>query len=391
MVDYTNALFIFDEIHAYDAGRLALIITTMKWLREQYHARFLVMTATLPPMVQEKVKQSLAIETPIVATAATFHASQRHVVHLRDADLTEQTNIPFADWQAERSVLVCCNTVKRAQAVYLSLKDRFNEQGLDPREYVLLLHGRFNGRDRREKEEQLARRVGVGVTDRQPLIIVATQVVEVSLNIDLDVLYTDPAPMEALLQRFGRVNRGRETRQLCPVNVFTQPLSDTEPRPYDPAIVLRSLQVLARYCADQPIDEGQVTHMLNEIYQGDIRDVWESVYAAKVRDIEESLRNIVPYQSPSDTLEKKFYELFDGIDVLPTDCYHDWEQAVEREGYLSASQYLVNVGWNQLWQLKDRSQVREKEENQFFYQVMTPYTEEFGLDLNSQLGGDDEP
>src|SRR5690606_9350607 len=44
IVDYTGAVFIFDEIHAYDAERLALIITTMGWLAKHYHARFLVMT-----------------------------------------------------------------------------------------------------------------------------------------------------------------------------------------------------------------------------------------------------------------------------------------------------------------------------------------------------------
>lgn len=394
LVDYTDALFIFDEIHAYDAARLALIIITMKWLATHFRARFLVMTATMPPMVKKALGDALAKPAEIIASGKTFEVSRRHRVHLRDSDLLEHLDLPFEDWQQQRSALVCCNTVSRVQSAYLMLKRRFEAAGQNPRDHLLLLHGRFCGKDRHEKEQRLAERVGVRSVNRQPMIVVATQVVEVSLNIDLDVLYTDPAPLEALLQRFGRVNRGREypegtpdDARLRPVYVFKRPLGKDDSRPYDHRIVARSLEVLERHCADKPIDEALVTTMLGEIYTGDIEAEWQRRYDHQAETFESSLKTLVPYQAADPALEHKFYELFDGVEVLPRDLYAQWESAPD---YLSGSQYLISIGWRQLGRLKQDGKVLPKEEKQYFYQVAVHYDEEFGLDLNYQLGSDDD-
>lgn len=106
--------------------------------------------------------------------------------------------------------------------------------------------------------------------------------------------------------------------------------------------------------------------------------------------MQKMLADLIPYKSADWELEKKFYELFDGVEVLPTDCYDEWVQSVENEGYLAASQYLVNIGWKQLGRLKSQDLVCEQEEDQYFRQVKVPYNSEFGLDLNQQLGGDDD-
>src|SRR2546427_366044 len=99
------------------------------------------------------------------------------------------------------SVLVVATTVGRAQGMWR----RLTGQGAGD---IELLHGRFHADDRATKENALLARRGVGAqAGKGGVILVATQVVEVSLNVDFDVLYCDPAPLEALLQRFGRVNR----------------------------------------------------------------------------------------------------------------------------------------------------------------------------------------
>lgn len=105
--------------------------------------------------------------------------------------------------RSNQSVLVCCNTVRRAQTAYAALKNDLEKNGIE----VILLHGRFNARDRLEKEKTVNAATGSRSAERRPVVLVATQVVEVILDIDLDVIYTDPAPLEALIQRFGRVNR----------------------------------------------------------------------------------------------------------------------------------------------------------------------------------------
>lgn len=112
-----------------------------------------------------------------------------------------------------QSMLVCCNTVKRTQQVYDEMQRK-----LQGRAKVVLLHGRFNSKDRLDKEGIVQAATGSQSTEQKPIVLVATQVIEVSLDIDLDVIYTDPAPLEALIQRFGRINR-RRLKECAPVCV----------------------------------------------------------------------------------------------------------------------------------------------------------------------------
>lgn len=382
LVDYSRALFIFDEIHAYNPERLALVLEMMRWLREQLGARFLIMTATLPSVIREKLEVVLDKPQLIEASPELYAQSQRHQVHLHAGDLLDQADLAYIDWRAGKSVLMCCNTVKRAQAVYDELKGK----GLQHRDDVLLLHGRFNGLDRGQHEAHLMERVGVGQPRGKPLIIVATQVVEVSLNIDLDTLYTDPAPLEALLQRFGRVNRGRGVdAPLCPVHVFEEPSKDRETLPYDHRLVAGALSVLQERGGGQPfaIDEAQVTGMLDAIYADEsIRTQWDTMYVEKAREMVTQLNAMVAYQSADETLKREFYRLFDGTQVLPTDCWDDYIRARDEGGWLAASQYLVNLSWGQYKMLEGRGKIKEREDKELAAHACAPYDSEYGLRLD---------
>jgi len=374
LLDYTDALFIFDEIHAYDPKRLALIITLIGWLREKFGARFLVMTATLPPPVLEKLQQTLGVgeaqHNLITASAAEFERSQRHTIHLLAGRLIDQiADRVRADWLAGRSVLVCLNRIADVQTVYEQLQTQL---GLVPDQDIVLLHSRFNGEDRRRKEAILLQAVGVKSKQRRPIIAVATQVVEVSLDVDFDTLYTDPAPLEALLQRFGRVNRGRTQRAgepplCCPVHIFRLPSGDGKDPylPYAAQLVQRSLDVLGARCGQgQPIDEKLVTTMLGDIYAGEILAQWTQDYTASERSFQRDiLETIVPFQSAPKDRWEKFIEMFDGVEVLPFDCVTQYYDAVEQEGYLAASRYLVNITKQQYAEFKGKGLIKLPEEN----------------------------
>ena len=99
---------------------------------------------------------------------------------------------------------VICNTVGRAQNVYEHLRTKF---GTD----VMLTHSRFTSKHRAEKEADLVSQLGKGAHrgDGRPerLIVVGTQVIEQSLDLDFDVMVTDFAPVDLVLQRLGRLHR----------------------------------------------------------------------------------------------------------------------------------------------------------------------------------------
>ena len=282
--DYFGAAFIFDEIHAYEPKRLALILTLVAHLRQHYQARCFVMSATFPTLIKGVLRRTLGDYTDINADAPAFAAFRRHRLHLLDGEMLASINLAriVADARAGKAVLACCNTVARTQEVWTVLRG-----SLGPEATVLLLHSRLNGRDRLGRERAVRVACGLDSEERHPVVLVATQVVEVSLNIDLDTIYTDLAPLEALIQRFGRVNRGRKQRDadgnrtLAPVQVFREPIPEQNLRPYDLRLLRGTLRLLEEHDGE-PIDEGAVGGWLNTIY-GEYAEDYHSDLAARIR------------------------------------------------------------------------------------------------------------
>ena len=273
--------------------------------------------------------------------------------------------------QNGQSVLVCCNTVKRTQQVYEEMKRRLKEKV-----EIVLLHGRFNGKDRLIKEKIVRMATGSGSLERKPITLVATQVVEVSLDIDLDIIFTDPAPLEALIQRFGRVNR-RRLKEWAPVCVFTKP-SDGQ-GVYDDDLIQAALAVLIKN-ADHMIDEGCISHWLDEVYQGAISARWNQTYQQAYDDFEEAcLRTLRAFNSDQ-RLEEAFYRAFDSIEVLPAPLEAEYRRLVEDEP-LEASQLLVPLRWGQLWKLHQEGKVRASEKSGWPKIIDANYTTDLGLSV----------
>jgi CRISPR-associated endonuclease/helicase Cas3 len=390
MLDYTDAVFIFDEIHAYDPRRLALIVVLMGWLRRSFGARFLVMTATLPPMLRQPLIEALDAQV-VEATPDEFARSQRHIVHLIDGRMGESIVARVsADLDAGRAVLVCLNRVGDAQAVYIALRDALGLRADGDAPEIILLHGRFTARDRREKERLLLRQAGVRRRERRPFVCVATQVVEVSLDVDFDALYSDPAPLEALIQRFGRVNRARaEGSPLLPVQVFTLPYNAdaADPyKPYDAVLVQRALAVLREQCDGRAIDEGQVSALLGMIYIGELLTAWESEYQRSASAFERDvLGTMLPAVSADDALRGRFYQMFDGVEVVPIDLLDDYYTAREERGWLEASQYLVSISYALWHEFNGYGRIAHatQSENEIADHIDVPYDPEFGLAIDA--------
>lgn len=113
-------------------------------------------------------------------------------------------------------VCVLMNTVKAAQEVYRILQTKLGDLGLLAGDVTtLLFHARFTVGRRNEIEQQCLRLFGRDAGDHRPnrAILVATQVVEQSLDLDFDTMISELAPIDLLLQRAGRVHRHRERKR----------------------------------------------------------------------------------------------------------------------------------------------------------------------------------
>ncbi len=350
LTDYAQAAFIFDEIHAYEPARLALILAMVEYLRKNFAARFFVMSATFPTIIRNKLIKVLELSSAdiIAADENVFKKFRRHRLHLQKGGLLEDgIDQIVSDARSGKSVLVCVNTVRRAQAV----REELLYAGLSP-EQVLLIHSRYILKDRIEREQEILKRCAIGIKN-QPLVLVATQVVEVSLNIDLDTIYTDPAPLEALLQRFGRVNRAC-AKHICPVYVFRSP--DDGQYVYNERLVQTTLSELVKHNGDE-IDESQIHHWLDRIYSDQkIQQQWNEEYERVWQSAQLILDNLRPFDSDAQ-LEQQFEAMFDNVEVLPKRFEREYLQCLSDNDFLQANQYFVGISRKKYQQLANKGLV----------------------------------
>lgn len=385
LADYYGAAFIFDEIHAYEAVRLALILKSVEHLAKHYDARFLFMSATFPSLIRQKLRDTLGLKAKdeIVAAKKLFRKFQRHLLRLRDGEVTAPEVV--AEIQSRvgegQLVLVCVNIVQRAQDLYGQLARSVRATGGE----AVLLHGRFNGRDRLEKEKIIREAAGADSTSRRPLLVIATQAIEVSLDINLDVLFSDPAPLEALIQRFGRINRRPQEGKLAEVFVFREP-SDGQGI-YGELLIAATLRILDRE-KNKPVNESKVSTWLDEIYKGEIAADWLDKYEQAADLFEEvCVKTLKPFQSDKE-VEQRFYKLFDGVEVLPLKFEREYRELEQAGRLVEASELLVSVSYGQYMSLLKRGKLKEQEEK-WLKLANVPYSSELGLRLKED-GSDDE-
>lgn len=205
---------IIDEIQAYDP-RAAAIITHLLQQNAFLGGKTLLMTATLPPFIKQQIIKRVELEEAQIINLLELPGfeeiadSVRHRIQFLTHDGSYDTAIDKVVEAAAsgQKVLVIMNTVPAACAIYEYINAELKTRDLQIRN--TLLHSRFTTKRRKELEtlvvdQYMPNKVG---RDQAPCIVVSTQIVEASLDIDADIMFTEPAPADSLVQRMGRVYR----------------------------------------------------------------------------------------------------------------------------------------------------------------------------------------
>jgi len=257
---------IFDEVHAYDTYMSALFQRLLEWLRA-IGSSVVILSATLPEKTRCELVQAYAGTTecppgsyPAITWAMDGHVGVVPIASHGSRSLAiewldrEPTSVVAALQRALREggcAAVVCNTVGRAQEVYQSLR----ASGIVPLADVFLFHARFPLAWREATERQVLARFGKGGAGPRRGVVVATQVVEQSLDLDFDVMVTDLAPVDLVIQRAGRLHRHARPNRPGPVGVprllIARPGSDSgipdfgsDAYVYERYVLLRSLLAL---------------------------------------------------------------------------------------------------------------------------------------------------
>ncbi len=238
-----RATVILDEIHAYEPYTLGLLQAA---LQRERPARIAMASATLPDGLLDLFPKGELIEAE-----ESLWQRQRYRLELCDGTLLDngiKVALQFA--QQGKSVLIVANTVRDAQSLYRKLREDFCWGKSE------LLHARFIFRDRLSKASKVDK-------PEEGMIFVATQVVEVSLDISYDVLVTEAAPLDALVQRMGRVNRYGQ-QPPAPVVIFRN-WSEGSRRIYGREILEWSVEILK--CLPALPTDGDLAHATQCLYE----------------------------------------------------------------------------------------------------------------------------
>lgn len=214
-----GSYLVFDEFHLFDPDTaLPTVIEMLKMLNGI--APFLLMTATFSrPLLKSLAERLNAEIVKVTSKELKQIPSQRG--KRREYRVAAQTLVDSADLvisQHQRRSIVICNSVIRAQAMYQALQTH-PKRGTT---VVLLLHSRFLKKDRQAKEDMVRERFKRGApTDN--VILVATQVIEVGLDITCENLHTELAPASAIFQRAGRC--ARFENEAGTVTIYPLPLT----------------------------------------------------------------------------------------------------------------------------------------------------------------------
>jgi CRISPR-associated endonuclease/helicase Cas3 len=320
---------IFDEVHAYDTYMSTLFERLLQWLGA-VGSSVVVLSATLPdvrtralltayqrgrsgaspasiepadyPRISWLTQEGIAASEHVETSAVTSRRLQIELL----ADDVDSIGMSLQKRLADGGcVAIICNTVRRAQETYQALKSHFPGNASDGQPVLDLFHARYPFEDRMEREERALIRFGkpngtvecgdgrtIPVSRPDRAILVATQVIEQSLDLDFDLMITDLAPIDLILQRSGRLhrhdrgsNRPTSFSGLPTIQVIQPKMVDGLPAfpradqfIYDHHVLLRTwISLQSRNVIQVP---GDVAHLIESVYDDrsappEFAEVWE--------------------------------------------------------------------------------------------------------------------
>lgn len=258
---FSSKAIIIDEVHAADDFMRTYLLRALQWLGA-YGVPVIALSATLPPAQRQEllhayrqgarqgqdwdadsiITEDDEVDSEIrtfanasgypLVTAIGAHTSHQispqrssrsssfSLEEIPDSSVESIAQAVLSEAHAGGCIAVILDTVDRAQRVFNLLCDKYDSE-------IALFHSRFTVESRNKREQDLVERLGPASADRpRAMIIVATQVVESSLDVDFDMMFTDIAPIDPLIQRMGRVHR------------HARPLSDRPTTMQQPRVVL---------------------------------------------------------------------------------------------------------------------------------------------------------
>jgi CRISPR-associated endonuclease/helicase Cas3 len=379
LCEYAGGLFILDEVHAYEPRLTGLLFEILRRLTQEMGARVCVMSATFPTLLREALVEHIGETTHVSLDADERNRYNRHLIRVEEGTVTDHLPEIREKLAAGLRVLVVLNTVAGAMACFEALEETA--------ENPCLIHGRLVHRDRQAAEARLQ-------DEENPVdLLIGTQAIEVSLDIDFDVLYSDPAPLDALLQRFGRVNRKplHDLERACPESRYrevvvcrerwlgTFPIYEREEG--GERLVTRTLAALPN---GEVLKESKVSALIDTVYDREQLSAFLKIANDKSAQLQGLISTLEPgSEKPHDEVEL-LDEIIDSIPIVPVGLHEEHQSCLRDRRFFDAQDFVFNISKGRYHALKKRGKLHLEKINEHphLYGLFT-YQEGVGPDFDS--------
>lgn len=311
---------VIDEIQAYGPDLLAYLICGIEKIVE-FGGKVAILTATLPPFIKDLLKKNINFKEN---KTEFINDMKRHNLKVMDRRINSDDIYKkyMENKMHDRSnkILVVCNTIKEAQKIYEELNNLINKNEVN------ILHSNFIRKDRLEKERDI---ISFGRTydenkniDKQNGIWISTSIVEASLDIDFDYLFTELQELNSLFQRLGRCNRkGKKDSKDYNCFIYTEidkyNLINGDKGFIDKRLFDLSKEAISSF--DGEISEKDKIDLINTYLTTE--NLIDSDYLIEYSKIYNEIKDITPYKFNKDEITLRNIS---SEDIIPSPVYEKY-------------------------------------------------------------------
>ncbi len=367
-----------DEVHLLTPRMFLILMYFIEFAAKHINAKFHLMTATMPDVYLERLNN----------ISVTFEKSNENEV----VDENKKIKFMFCkdkDWckivsssvKNGKKVLIVKNTIDEAIKTYEQLSS-LREKGFD----VSVLHSRFKFVHKKDKYKK--------ILSQQGNVWIATQMVEISLDLDFEVIISDLAPMDAIIQRMGRCNR-HDHQEYGEFYIIDQENKDV----YKEELKKVTKKILNQY-KGKILTMKDRKHLLEKYYKNDsVKKDYENEFIQAEKEIkeiyglvneselngEDIMFKFDPYLNIVDSkieASKLFRKIDQDAKVLLEDDYHLLKN--ESEKYKEYNKYSIQINKGMFYKLQNFNALYIEDGFIIVKQGFYIYDENVGLRLNSK-------
>lgn len=330
---YPLSAIVIDEIQAYKPEMIAVIIKTLEMIKE-LQGDILIITATFPPYLESYLHdfsridlQELIRDGKLEEKNVKNYAIKRHKIETipkcifdyEDSKVNEEALSEIISLNKDKNIMIVVNNVGKAIELTKELEKELEKHGIDG---LYLLHSRIIEKEKSKRIKEIKERLNEG----KKVILVATQIVEASVDVDFDILITEISPIDSQIQRWGRIWRNRDSDYdggKPNIYIFTGIDKGTQAI-YDKKAIEKTINVLEKKEKEgRTLGYEDERKLIDEVYDNELLKHYKE-------EIEKNLDWLKYYSAEKKSEAQRIFRAIAGIQVLIPALMEKSDDEIER-------------------------------------------------------------